>query len=416
MKSVFLVLSVAIIGGFMAGCAKEPYKVVFERGEEAARQGDFAAAASNFRKATKADPNSMMAFYYLGQAELARDKFGSAASAFQRASTLSTNNFVNALEGLGRARLMQKRFDEANTAYERAIQISGRTPRLLAARAGVDMRRGQTELARTLLKEALQLNPDEPVALYNMAYIQRHVFSEKDLPASVRYYQQFLKFAPQTDIRARQKAEKALTEMADIQPATSIRAETLLMQSRQAGSKAESIQLAEEAVKEDPLSADVLWNLATLLTEEGRDSARITRTYAKFAVMFPEDSRRNRIPKNFTITDGSSDQGKARALAEAGKWKEAIDIATKAKSADAWMELCGVAWKASNWNQVEFTAKKVLELKKDHPPAMYQLGVALIEKGQKRQGGDHIRKYLKTLPDGSPKKKEIEDWLRRKGA
>ena len=424
-KSLLWISIAACVVALAAGCKKETFEHADARGRAAVERGDYATAASAFRNATRAKATSREAFYLLGQAELARGNHRKAAEAFIKAAALTTDNSVDALEGLARARTLQKRYDEAESVYDRAMQIAGRTPRLLAAQAGVAIRRSRYEPAMKLLKDALVQNPDDPTALYNMAYIQRTAFS--DTPAAVRYYQLFLQVAPETDAQARTNALKALEEMKDVAPSTiSQRAETILMNSLQASNKKEAVQLAEQAVNEDPWSADALWNLASRLAEDGQEAARTTRAYTHFAGMFPNDPRRAQIPTKYRITSGggghtaSTALAQARAAAAAGRWKDAVPLFQRAADADSanltiWMELCNAARKAPDLNTAEKAARKALALKKDHPEAMYYLGTILVQRGQKKQGFEYVRKYLNTLPASNPRKKQIQDWLKKQG-
>jgi len=414
-------MAVCIVA-IVTGCKKETFEQASKRGRAAVERGDFASAASAFRNATRAKADSRESFYFLGQAELARGRYNRAADAFIKAAALTTDISVDALEGLARARMMQKRYDEADLAYDRAIQIAGRTPRLIAAQAGVAIRRNRREPAMDLLKEALYRNPDEPIALYNMAYIQRMAFS--DTPTAVRYYEIFLRVAPMEDAQARTNAWKALREMRDVAPgAISGRAEDILMRSRQASSKKTAVLFAEQAVAEDPWSADAQWNLATRLAEDGQEHSRTVRAYARFMGMFPDDSRCSQIPARYRVTGGNdiaTNVAQARTAAAAGRWRDAMQLFQRVADADsanvdAWMELCNAARKVPDWDTAEKAARKALAIKKDHPAAMYYLGTILVQRGQKKQGFEYVRKYLDTLPAGNPRKKPIQDWLKKQG-
>ena len=49
---------------------------------------------------------------------------------------------------------------------------------------------------------------------------------------------------------------------------------------------------------------------------------------------------------------------------------------------------------------------------KNYPPAVRHLGVIQIQRGQKKEGEQTIRRYLNMIPDGQ-EKRDLEAWLKK---
>ena len=415
MKKVMM--SVVVIAVLAAGCAKETESEAMMRYTAAVARKDYAEAAKALRKL----PDRYMKFYNLGMAELETGRLRRAAGAFEEAIALTTDNTTDAVEGLARVRMLQGRYAEANELYEDAMTQAGRTPRLLAGRAGVELKRKQTELALALLKEALAINVDEPVALFNMG-VALEALPDITSAASKKYFEQFLNYAPESDVKARKKAEAVIKRHASRSSGPSVRSESLIMQSRRVRDqdKAESVRLAQLAMEEDPLSADAVLNLAEALAREGSDASRAMRAYARFASQFPNDPRVANIPQAYRITQASSVLLVARSAAQSGKWQEAFDAfarylhATPHAPAEIWVEYCVAAQKLSppNVSAAQRAAERALELRKDYPPAVRHLGVIQIQRGNKKEGEQTIRRYLNMIPAGQ-EKRDLEAWLKR---
>ncbi len=396
----------------VAGCSRTPASVNIAQGQDALRRGDYAAAAGSLRAATRARPHSLVLHYNLGMAELHGGRLGRAAAAFERATELSHDNATDAWEGLGRVRQLQGRWDQAAAAYEQAIARSGRQPRLLAAMAAIEQREGRPEMALTLLSEALTLNPAEPTSLFNMACLQRDAF--QDGAAAVGYFQRFLAVAPEREAAARQAAEGALEALGEIRAAPSARAEALIMRSRQAADS-EALELAEAAIREDPLSADALWNLATLSARHG-DPARAARAYARFARRYPDDARIGRIPADIRASAGDHAMTAARQALVAGSWRAAVSAFRRILDADprdldAWIGLSDAYRGLDDAAAALRAAEQALALEPDHPETLYRLGFLQHQLGNREAAISQYRRYLRVAPPDA-RGEAVREWLR----
>ncbi|MCL1857034.1 MAG: tetratricopeptide repeat protein [Kiritimatiellaeota bacterium] len=417
MKTRQSVVTMTAVAALLAGCSREPEAVTFARYNEAVAKQDFATAARCMRKISATRPDSALTFYNLGIAELETEAYKRAAAAFEEAARLTTDGSTDALEALARVRMLQGRYDEANRAYEEAMALAGRTARILAGSAAVELRQDQAALALVLLKEALAVNVDEPVALFNMGILLKGALQDKS--GARKYFEQFLKRAPESDVTARKKAEAIVKELAS-EPLewTSARAGVLLLEAGQTQDKAAKVRKAEEAVQEDPLSAEAWWALAGYLAAEGRDTARTMQVYTRFATRFANNPNVAKIPPEYRATGTSVTLNAVRAAAQSKKWKEAYEgfgrylTANPHAPAEVWVEYCIAAQETKNLDIAQKAAERALAVQKDYPLALYHLGYVQIQRGNKAEGEKTFRRYLDTLPDGSTKR-DLETWLKQ---
>jgi tetratricopeptide (TPR) repeat protein len=342
-------IAITAIAALASACARKPLDARIAAGQERLRAGFYPEAAKYLRSATKDKPNSGLLQYNLGMAELGAQNPKAAAKAFARAAELTADNSdTDALEGLARAWHMQGRWDKATDAYEQAIAKTGRSPHLLAGMAGAQINLRRYEQALVLLSEAFEQSIYDATALYNMACLQRDGFA--DQPAAANYFSRYLAFQFDADEAGVKKAKQALEALGAVVPATSARADDLIMRSRQAANADEAIALAAQASAEDPWSADALWNQAFVLAQKAASPERIKNAYATFALQFPQDSRCNRIP-----------------------------AAYKSPSAD--------------------------------PVALYREALRQFERGNRQQAQELVRSYLRIAP-ASDIKASAEKWMR----
>lgn len=406
-----------VVAGVLAGCSREPLALSVAKGQEALRNGEYEQAAKHLRRAARSNSDSAVLQFNLGMAELEAGHLPKAAAAFSRAAALTADGNTDALEALARVRHLQHRWDDANAAYEQAIQKAGRRPRLLAAMAATELANQRGEAAIGLLAEALAQDPEEPAALYNMACVQRDAFS--DPAAAVAYFNRFLEVTPASEAPMRAKATTALDLLGGVRPATSARAESLIVKSRQATVPAEAAVAAEQAAHEDPLSADAAWNLAIVMETKVQDTGRAALAYATFAKRFPEDSRVTRIPPLLRSAVAGDSLAAARAAVAAGSWSAAVAayrnvLSVDPKAVGVWLELSDAARSANDGTLAVDAASKALELKAEDPEALYRLGYLHHQKGLKQKSIEYYRRYLKVAPSG-PQKDAIQKWLRTSG-
>ena len=394
------------------GCAREPVDKLVADGQAALRAGDYRSAAADLRRAARHRPNSAVLHYNLGMAEMESRRYRQAVRAFDRAATLTTDDATDALEGLARVRQLQGRWSDARTAYEKAVEKAGRMPRFLAGMAACEIKTQNPEAALKLLSEALLHDIDEPVALFNMGFLQRDAFDDR--AAAAAYFARFLSVAPANE---KVRGEKALEELGEVLPAASARAEALIMQSRQATNGDEAIAFAAQAVEEDPISADALWNLCGTLARQGAESDHIVRTYAQFARKFPADSRRSRIPTRYHPVRAERALASARTAANARRWKDAVTAYRQALAFDdrdpaAWLGLSQAAQHLPDLETSLEAATRAVTLQSGNAQAVYQLGTVQHLLGRRAAALENFQRYLQMIPDG-PHKESVIEWLNK---
>jgi len=87
-------------------------------------KGDYAAAATEYRKLLAAHPDSLLAWTNLGNAEMQQSHRKESEDAFRHALTLDANS-RDALNNLAWLLLQEKRFDEAESFARRAVAQKG---------------------------------------------------------------------------------------------------------------------------------------------------------------------------------------------------------------------------------------------------------------------------------------------------
>ena len=420
----------AVALALLAGCGGDNAAHV-QKGQRAAKRGDFAEAARHFRAAVRTEPGSALLFYNLGMAEFKAGNLDKAAAALERATELQTEKTTEEWEALAAVRLRQKQWNKASKAFDAAIANAGRLPRLLAGWAAADAALGNSEFALKLLCEALTTDRDEPAALYNMAYILHHDAALRDEGAAVRYYRQFLRKAPENEsdyAAKREEAQAAIDALRGVRPAISRRAEELVIRSRQTGDRRQAIVLALQACNEDPLSEDALWNYASRLNDalEAKvldDPVQVRAAYLRFIELYPDDARVGRVPEQY-LPKGMTTRylEQARTARKNRQYAEALSFFQKAaevnpRAASIWREYAECAilvGTPASYVTAQNAAMRVLEIDPSDAMAQYYYGVSLYNSGAKKPGMSWVKKYLRSAPD-SPHRRQVEEWVKKNG-
>ena len=161
--------------------------------EERLRTGDLAAADKYARQALKADPNSTSAYTMLGVIADAQGQAAQAGQHYKRATELAPadgrmlNNYGTWLCKNGQAKASLEWFDRATQAPGYA------TPAVALANAGsCALDAGDTARAEDSLRQAIAMEPENPVSLAALArlqyrsgqYLEARAFSERRLAAA----------------------------------------------------------------------------------------------------------------------------------------------------------------------------------------------------------------------------------------
>jgi len=151
------------------------------------RSGRYAEAAEQYRYVVALDDRNMVGFRNLGTAYMLGGDFESAAPAFQRAIEIQPDPL--AYSNLGLMYYYLGRMDDAIAAHRRAVELAPKD-HLAWSNLGdalwIDGQREEArrtfETARTLASSALQVNPNDPGFLMDLAWITAML----DQPAEAR--------------------------------------------------------------------------------------------------------------------------------------------------------------------------------------------------------------------------------------
>ena len=298
-----------------AGCRRELPEVSLRTGMDQVRQGDYRAAARRLDRAARLLPGNATAQANLGVACWKMGQNSRAATAFRRAADLNRKD-PRSLEFLGQVFLQMKRWDDARAAFDEAAQRCSPDARLLTEMALAQFKSGKGDRGHALLKEAVQLDPGYPPALYNLAVYARDVQPNPGEAATLfqrylkvadddphaRAARQFLRIpepaspdaepaaagAGAEDRAAAATPDAGKASKTDVKPRTPAAAkppDPLLAAARSAVARKtydEALVLLNQAMKKDPSNPDAVWELAELYDHQlgFKDSA--AQMYRKF--------------------------------------------------------------------------------------------------------------------------------------
>ncbi len=161
----------------------------------------FANAVQVFQKILEANPNSMEANYWLGQAYLDMDENDAARLLYDKALQLNGNAPLY-LVGRGHVHLLDKKPEPARQMFDAAIAISktrkGEDPAILNAvgRAHVDAKEGNFQYAIQVLELAMQRDPKNAEIALNLGNAHRKANPGSGGGKAYEYYQMAVQLNP----------------------------------------------------------------------------------------------------------------------------------------------------------------------------------------------------------------------------
>ena len=139
-------------------------------GQRSFQNGDLAAAVVAFGSATSLVPDRVEGWINLGSAQFELKHFDLAATALKKAVTMNPNLMVSHLI-LGDALRMLGQWRAAFNSYQTAVDLE-RNPMSLNKLACATRSQGDYDLAETLLKEVIAMDPSFTIARVNLATLQ----------------------------------------------------------------------------------------------------------------------------------------------------------------------------------------------------------------------------------------------------
>ena len=147
-------------------------------------------AESGLKRAVQRDAKSAMPHYYLGRIYQTSNKITEAENAYRNALKIDLEH-IAARYRLALILKKQDRTEEAMSELEQALQQSPINPDIQAALSGMFFNQyAQTfETITAQLRQAIQANPDDPIACYELA----NAYNELDrIDEATKYYHQAL--------------------------------------------------------------------------------------------------------------------------------------------------------------------------------------------------------------------------------
>ena len=399
-----------------AGCGRRTGRDALEKGMDLLARGDFEGAVAGLEQAARQLPDSPTVQCNLGMAYWKIDLPERAVTCLRQAAELAPEDPAP-LELLGRVFIDVRRWEDARAALAEAYRRSSLSPAILNAMGVVEFHAGETEQAMTLLKRALALDTDYPPALYNLGVLHGRA---SETGQQERYLRRYVEIGD--DERHTQAAYRYL----DPQRHEPSPAGPLIEKARAAvGNDAydEALVLLNQAVREDPESADAAWELALLYDRHLGYAPRALDAYRRFAESFPADARvalagerRRALRAHSGATENESSapaQGRAEAAREAFRkglafhqrrdWRAAIGAYKEALSQDSRFAQAscnlGLAHKASgDTSQARDAFLYTLSVDPNMLEANYMLGVVYRDLGQAEKAVSYLKRTLAVDP------------------
>lgn len=204
-------------------------------------------AAARVRHQIEKEPDDANLYLLLGQVELVQKDYKAAAASLSKALELDPKN-INDMLALAAAQNSLGSASEAITLYDQAIQQAPRDVRAYILLAALEESQGQWQGAQQHYQKVLEVQPDNPVAANNLAYLLLQHSGNADLALSLA-----------------QTARRGLPD----KPNT---ADTLAWAYIQKGVYPLAIDLLESAVKVEPANSTYHYHLGLAYQKNHNDT------------------------------------------------------------------------------------------------------------------------------------------------
>jgi len=434
---IAIAFTAAFIGG---GCrSKSNDKDPLVSGIGLLESGSIEAARDVLIEATALYTNSASAHCNLGIAYWKLGDNNAAIASLSRACELA--------EGDSRPQefLANVLIDAGNVdgAHKILLNVENPTASTLTLMGVTAYRAGSSDLARSYLGQALQLNDNYSPALYNLALLCRDVY--KIPREALSYYKRFQTASP-NDRRAAETPQAFISLGEDAPPADEPSTPVpppqppvaVAPKPKPTPPPSEDVDIVRQllatadlelnrgnadialltlkgGVNKYPNNADLIWALIQLYKTHLGDAVRATNLHQKFSRMFPNDARAIKTAPQASTTTTTPETSAALPPGEAAfragldhyanhTWDEAIIAYQKAlredpKSSRTAYNL-GLAYKANG--DLDRAAKSftvALILQKDMPKALYMLGLTEMQQGQNKGALAHLNRLIRVQPD-----------------
>jgi len=315
--------------GHTLDCLPDNYIAEDNLGEALVEKKSLDTAMAHYEKALQLKSDFVEAHYNLGICLRRQGRMEEAMAEFQRAAQLNPHT-ADAFYNIGEMLQQNGQLDEAIAQYRKVLEIN---PSDGPAHGKLGMalaQRGRLDEAIIQLQEALRLDPENVDACNGLGYA---LVQEGSLEEAIRQFQQAVRIKPdREDIQnnlgiayfQRGLIEEAITQYRKalaLKPDDAKAHNNLGNALRQEGKENEALSQFESALQLNPQDPSFLINLASLLATASKESLRDGTRAVELA------QRANALTRGKNVDAAET---LAAALAEAGRFKEAVDAAQTA--------------------------------------------------------------------------------------
>lgn len=222
-------------------------------GTDALNRKDYNLALDEFKKAVQADPNNYLYYYNLGKTQYIMKKYSEAASSFKTCCKLNAQ-FSQGQYNLGLSQLKLKNDGQALEAFRAAISINPRYEKAYLEQARLLSKRGDNKGSVDSYKKVIEINNVNTTALMEMG--------------SVYYGAKQYSLAEESYLKA-----LSLMKSGSNYTLTCFNLSTVLFEEEKytdAVSFAQKAYNGKKEIKDDKLTANIIYNYALLMEKNGK--------------------------------------------------------------------------------------------------------------------------------------------------
>lgn len=236
-------------------------------------------ASARVRQQIEKVPDSANLYVLLGQVEIVQKDYKAAEGSLSKALELDPKN-IDAMLALAAAQNSLGSVGEATASYQRVIQQAPRDLRAYMLLGALEESQGQWQGAQQHYQKILDLQPDNPVAANNLAYLMLEHSGNADRALSLA-----------------QTARRGLPD----KPST---ADTLAWAYIHKGAYALAIDLLENAIKTEPANATYHYHLG-LAYQKNHDDTQAKAHFVRALQLNPPQAQADEIRKALSGNAGA---------------------------------------------------------------------------------------------------------------
>ncbi len=169
---------------------------------------DKESALQAFENSLRINPDRWETLYNIGVLQFSLGNYSRAEERLRMAHELAPAE-TRPLEYLARLYMDNRNWDDAWTMLQKALSQRPKSPGILTSLALVELERDGPAAALSYLMQALEISPEYPPALYNLAALYERIPGRKD--EAVSFYQQYIGLG--RDLPKREQARSAVERL-----------------------------------------------------------------------------------------------------------------------------------------------------------------------------------------------------------